>query len=208
MPAIKGKRQQRGEERRAAILEAASTLMSTRGFKGTSLAAVAEAVGVTEPGVLHHFASKEELLLAVLQQRQVADRPEIDAWSGDGGLAALQSLRLLPRAIQADPSAARILTVLSAEHLDDGSAVHEWFVERGRSVRGRIAALLRAGVERGEFKADVDCDLKAAELVAFMDGIQAQWFLDPEAIDLVAAYGSYLDALIGAIVTDEVLAAR
>lgn len=58
--------QQRGEKSREEILDAALRLMGERGYDGTSVAAVAAAVGVPKSLVFHHFGSKIGLLSAVM----------------------------------------------------------------------------------------------------------------------------------------------
>src|SRR5688500_13160874 len=127
MPAIKGKMQDRGVLRRRAILDAAVELMSSRGFRGTSLASVAEAVDLTEAGVLHYFGSKEELLTAVLEEREQTHTPEIMEWASVGGVESIRSLPNLARSIVAEPAFPRMYLVLQAEHLDDDSPTHDWF---------------------------------------------------------------------------------
>jgi AcrR family transcriptional regulator len=62
------------EERRDAILRAAATAFAHTGFAATSMEDVAAACGITKLIVYRHFASKEELYRAVLEevsQRQV-----------------------------------------------------------------------------------------------------------------------------------------
>ena len=53
---------QRGVERRARILDAALELFAEQGFILTSLPMIAELVGITHAGTLHHFGSKEGVL--------------------------------------------------------------------------------------------------------------------------------------------------
>ena len=48
------------------VLHEATRLLARHGFEGTSLQAVADAVGVKKPSVLYHFKSKEDLRQAVL----------------------------------------------------------------------------------------------------------------------------------------------
>ena len=55
-------------ERRQEILDAAVRLISERGYNGTSVQDVADAVGVTKQGVLRYFPSKDNLLAAVSRE--------------------------------------------------------------------------------------------------------------------------------------------
>ena len=57
-----------GVIRRRQIIEAATIAFARRGYTGASLREIADEVGVTVPGLLRHFASKEELLTAVLDK--------------------------------------------------------------------------------------------------------------------------------------------
>jgi AcrR family transcriptional regulator len=57
--------------RRQAILDAATRLFSSRGYADTGIDDIGEAVGITGPAVYRHFASKQELLVAVLERAVV-----------------------------------------------------------------------------------------------------------------------------------------
>jgi AcrR family transcriptional regulator len=54
--------------RREAILDAATTLFSSRGYADTGIDDIGEAVGITGPAVYRHFASKQDLLVATLER--------------------------------------------------------------------------------------------------------------------------------------------
>ena len=54
--------------RREAILDAASALFAERGYHGASLREISRRVGISHPGMLHHFSSKEVLLSAVIDR--------------------------------------------------------------------------------------------------------------------------------------------
>ena len=60
------------EDKKARILAEALTLFSTRGYVATSLADIARAADISKAGLLHHYSSKDQLLAAVLDER---DRP-------------------------------------------------------------------------------------------------------------------------------------
>lgn len=77
----------RGQQRRAAIVEAAAELMYERGVRGTSLEDVLEAAEAGKSQLYHYFTSKDDLAAAVLdhQLKQVlAQQHEfpLDTWSG------------------------------------------------------------------------------------------------------------------------------
>ena len=86
-------RRARGSDTRRAILEAAMALYARRGVKGTGLAAIGQAAGVTHAGVLYHFGSSRKLLLAVLDERDRRFwRETAEHWEGRSGLEALRQL--------------------------------------------------------------------------------------------------------------------
>jgi AcrR family transcriptional regulator len=60
-------------QRRREILEVATSLIATSGFNGIPLGRFAEACGMTKAALLHYFASKEDLLVAVLERRDELD---------------------------------------------------------------------------------------------------------------------------------------
>ena len=78
--------------RREAILDAASALFAERGYHGASLRDISRRVGISHPGMLHHFSSKEALLGAVI------DRLEAHA---QGLLDSVESLQASPQALLA-----------------------------------------------------------------------------------------------------------
>ena len=82
-----------GVIRRRQIIEAATAAFARRGYAGASLREIADEVGVTVPGLLRHFASKEELLTAVLDKwGQDTDDLLLDGkrtdWSGSNSTQA------------------------------------------------------------------------------------------------------------------------
>ncbi|MBY0279266.1 TetR/AcrR family transcriptional regulator [Candidatus Binatia bacterium] len=187
----------RRDETRRRILDAAVALYARRGVKGTGLAAIGQAAGVTHAGVLYHFGSSRKLLLAVLDERDRRFwRETADHWHGRAGLDALRQMPRLARWNRDNWELAKLFTVLEAENLDEEDDAHAYFLERRRRVRRRIQRAIEEGQRSGEIRADVDATTKADEAVAFMDGAQLNAMLDPK-VDLVAIFESYAEALVG-----------
>jgi AcrR family transcriptional regulator len=179
---------ERGRLRRLQIIDAATQLFSSGGYRGTGLAGIAAQVGVTQAGLLHHFGTKERLLEAVVEHRSEQDAPLIEEIIGDGGLGMLDRLPLLAEHNEQRPGLAQLFTVLVAENLLPDHPANATFVERYRNLREAIVSALRVGQERGEIRTDVDLDAVTRRLIATLDGLQTQWLLDPEQVSLVDSY--------------------
>lgn len=55
-----------------------------------------------------------------------------------------------------------------------------------------IADSLRTGIAQGRFRPDTDVEAHTARLVAVIDGLQQQWLVDPEAVDMAAVFRGFL----------------
>jgi AcrR family transcriptional regulator len=185
----------RGRQRREEIVDAATELFAKDGYRGTGLAAIASKVGVTQPTLLHHFGNKEGLLRAVLERRQEEDMAVTEAVLVTGGVQLLEALPAYAEHLRARAGLAHLFAVLTAENLLPEHAAHDWFVQRYRDTRSALSAAFRAGQERGEIRADVDPEAIAMRLIALLDGLQTQWLLDPEQVDLAAALKDAASAL-------------
>ncbi|WP_236572902.1 TetR/AcrR family transcriptional regulator [Streptomyces sp. GS7] len=184
-----GGREVQGAERRAAIMEAAMELIAERGYRRTSLAAIAERAGLTQQGLLHHFPTKELLLIGVLEAR---DR--WDAAAAASGAWRTGTLAQLVDYNATRPGIVQTYTVLSADSVTEDHPAREFFETRFRAVRRALAGALRA--EFGDtLPGGLTPEQAAPLLVAVMDGLQLQWLLDPENVDMPAAFRDFLTLL-------------
>jgi AcrR family transcriptional regulator len=58
----------RGSDTRGRLLHVAQSLFAERGYRGTSLRDISGRIGIKAPSLLHHFSSKEQIYLAVLDR--------------------------------------------------------------------------------------------------------------------------------------------
>lgn len=179
------------------ILDAAVRAFSAQGYEGTSMLRVADAAGLSQAGLLHHFPSKRALLLAVLQRRDDVDSATFGLPGAVEGLAALDAMADLMDHNATLRGIVQGFTALTGEAVAEHSPGREHFTARYARIRGELAAALRLGVERGEVRADADCDAIAAEVFALMDGLQVQWLHDPVAVDMPALFRAYVQRLKG-----------
>ncbi|MFF9620475.1 TetR/AcrR family transcriptional regulator [Streptomyces griseosporeus] len=177
----------RSEERRAEIVRAALEVIAERGYRGASLAAVAERVGLTQQGLLHHFPTKEALLVAVLKERDQWDAVPDSRWRVDLLASLVEYNAMRPGIIQT-------FSALLGESVTEGHPARDYFADRYRRVRESMAGVLRA--EYGEVLPNgLTPERTAPLLVAVMDGLQYQWLLDPESVDMPGAFRDFLRLL-------------
>jgi AcrR family transcriptional regulator len=77
-----------GDARREQILQTAVTLFSQRGFKGTTTKEIAKAAGVSEAIIFRHFATKDELYTAILDNKGCQDGVHRFPWEDNDELIA------------------------------------------------------------------------------------------------------------------------
>jgi AcrR family transcriptional regulator len=174
----------RSEERRAEIVGAALEVIAERGYRGASLAAVAERVGLTQQGLLHYFPTKDALLVAVLQERDRWDALPDTQWRVDLLASLVEYNTMRPAIIQT-------FSALLGESVTEDHPARAYFTERYARVRESMAAVLRT--EYGDrLPNGLTPERTAPLLVAVMDGLQYQWLLDPESVDMPGAFRDFL----------------
>jgi AcrR family transcriptional regulator len=184
----------RGRTQRDRVLRAAMDIFSAQGYRGASLDAVAEAVGMTRQGLLHYFPSKVQLLLGVLELRQELDHERVEQmFERSHGIAEV--LITLVRRNQVQPELIRMFTVLAAESVDADHPGHDWFVERYRGLRARMTERIAAEQRAGALSGALTAGSIATLLIAVMDGLQIQHLLDPGAVDMVEPLEDLLNRL-------------
>ncbi|MFF1876047.1 TetR/AcrR family transcriptional regulator, partial [Kitasatospora herbaricolor] len=132
-------------ERRRQIVDEAYRMFATRGYHASSLREIAGAAGISLSNLQHHFASKEELLLAVLERRDEAPAAETaDADNADAAenAAVPFDAAIVARAAANEriPGLIALYSVLSAEGVTDGHPGREFFLRRYDSLRAGYTA--------------------------------------------------------------------
>ncbi len=184
----------KGEDRRQRILAVAQRLLTRNGSRGTTLGQIAQQAGVSPAGLLHHFESKDQLLHAVLDARDADDEA-----SADRSADVLEELDKVTERFRRAPEMIGMFTVLLMENLDLGAPLYDRFLRRYRSAVDTVAAGIRRGQRTGRYRADVDAAVKAAEIVAFLYGMETSWLLDP-SIRLNEVFREYIGSLTGQLI--------
>lgn len=186
--------------RREEILRAAMETFGARGYYNGSLTEVAERVGMTHAGVLHHFGSKDRLLLEVLEYRDRSDVEHLEGRQPPGGLNLFHHLVKTARLNAQRPGIVQTYAVLSAEAVTEAHPGQDWFRDRYTELRRMVTEALAEVCADDDPPDPADLSAAAASVLAVMDGLQIQWLLDPEAVDLAQATAFAIDAILASAI--------
>ena len=187
-----------GRARRERIVAEATRLFGRVGFHSATVLEIAAQCGISRAGLLHHFPTKESLLRAVLEER---DRAELARFRENGsaardGLGVLRGMIDLAEFNSKASGIIELYTVLSAEASAPDHPAHDYFVDRYRRIRaGTIWGLTRAQAE-GYLVEGTDITSTAIELTALIDGLQIQWLLAPDEVDMAGQLRKRIEQLV------------
>lgn len=180
----------KGEDRKQRILDVAQRLLARNGWRNTTLSQIAKEAGVTSAGLLHHFESKEQLLHAVLDARDADDAEHAYQHTGDLAEAIASAAERFYRS----PELVGTFAVLMAENIATDAPLHDRLVDRYRAAVEIIAQRIRIGQSEGRYRQDVNPVIKAVEILAFVNGMETSWLLDP-TIPLTDVFREYSRSL-------------
>jgi AcrR family transcriptional regulator len=155
---------------RQRILDQATRLFASRGFNGTSVQAIAEAVGIRKPSLLYHFRSKDALRQGVLDQMLTHwkdELPKVLNAASTGKDRFATGLGAVTSFFVADPNRARLVV---REMLDAPESVQKLLDEHFRPWTSMIADYIRTGQKAGSIRSDVDPESWVVQVVTMCIG--------------------------------------
>ena len=186
-------------EKREQILRAAVEIFGNKGSANGTLADVAEQVGMTHAGVLHHFGSKQRLMLEVLSYRDRSDVAGLAQKHIPDGAELFVHLVRTAVANEMRPGIVQVYTVLSAESVTEGHAARDHFHRRYTTLRREISDAFHELCEQEGVTDPATIRSAAASILAVMDGLQLQWLLDPDAVELAEATAFAIRAIVNGV---------
>jgi AcrR family transcriptional regulator len=164
-------------QRRGELTREAARLFAERGFHGTSMGDLAQALGVQKGSLYSLTGSKQELLFETMREGALAFHAALDAVPDDA--PALERVRLALRGhLRVVSEQLDVATVFTREwrYLEDG--YREQIREERRRYEDRWRRLFQEGVESGGFRTDLDTG--AAALLVLSAANWAYTWLTPD----------------------------
>lgn len=166
----------KGVAKREEILTTALDVIAREGYRGASVKVLAEAVGLSQAGLLHYFDSKDELFTEILRKR---DEHDLATYRAEADEDPLRVFLQVMRHNAEVPGLVELYTRLAAEASDPTHPAHRFFVERRASMSALFDDVVREGMRAGRYPDSVDPAAFSIVLTALADGLQTLWLRDP-----------------------------
>lgn len=150
---------QKGQQTRAAILDAALGMASHMGLEGLSIGALAEVTGMSKSGVFAHFGSREELQISVIREYHARFEeevffPAIDEPRGLPRLAALFERWIRRVSVELDSGC---IYISGAVEFDDRPGpVRDALASMVGAWHAALERAIRIAIEQGHLRPDTD----------------------------------------------------
>ena len=199
-------RKEKQAHTRECLMRSAASVFARRGLQQASIDEVAEHAGFTKGAFYANFKSKEELFLAMLDERFAKRIEDIEAVIADESTAAQKARRAgdaFAKSLRADPEWERLFFEFSA-YAARNEDFRQEFVTRYRAMRDGIAAALRAHAEEMGKEAAMPFDQVAAMTCVMSNGFHLEKMLEGDEVadelyeTMLMIFFAGLDALKGA----------
>lgn len=181
----------KGTAKREEILQHAIDAFGRTGYHGTSMREIAQACGLSQAGLLHHFPSKEAILMAIVE-----DREQQQGTFGEMEVIYTPEwqdfyIRQVEENIK-NEAVTRLWSNMLGEAIDVAHPAHEYFKERYKRSRTNFEQNISKA--NGRDVPNREDKLKAQILIAIWDGLENQWLLD-ESFDMMPAFQYSLEMI-------------
>ena len=195
----------KGVAKREEILTTALEVIAREGLGRTSVRELADAVGLSQAGLLHYFDSKEELYTAVLRKRDQVNAEKfaalrstrsdtVDGTNVDDANAVVASLIDVIRQAADVPGLAQLFARLSVDAAAPEHPAHDFFVDRRRVLGELLVPAISTLQIEGRIVDTVPAATLATIVHALADGLQTHWLLEPE-LDMAGTICALFTAL-------------
>lgn len=183
---------QKGQQTRAAILEAALGLASHMGLEGLSIGALAEVTQMSKSGVFAHFGSREELQISVIREYHARFEEEVffPAVRAPRGLPRLRELfERWVRRVSVEIDSGCIYISGAVEFDDRPGPVRDALASMVRAWHAALEKAIRIAIEEGQLRPETDATQMLFEVHGLILALHhdARFLRTPGALDRARA---------------------
>ncbi|MDP6980818.1 MAG: TetR/AcrR family transcriptional regulator [Myxococcota bacterium] len=173
MPKVVDPANQRDE-----IRDAARRVFAERGVRGTGLAHVAKAAGMGRSSLYHYYPDKDSLLADMVSEMLEQEEQVFRACLSEAGTPIARIEQLARACAALFPEWASFGRVFMDLRLQDAREMGGFF----QAIRSGLASVIAEGQRDGSIAGEPAAEVQASILMAAIDGLLLQYFIDEEAL--------------------------
>lgn len=147
-------------ERREQILAAAAEAFRAKGYQATGISDIAARLGSDRANVYYYFASKQEIYFTLVRQAVEANVADVEAAAAETGSPTAKLVRVIESLATSFDTHYPYLHLYVQEDMrrisEEGSETEQHLRDLGRRYDAALLTIVRAGVARGEIRAEID----------------------------------------------------
>jgi AcrR family transcriptional regulator len=177
------RRQEQRQLTRAHLLDAAERVFAREGFRGASIAAIAEEAGYSHGAIYSNFNGKEDLFLVLVEERidaRLAKVYQVADAALSGGGEPLEAARRFVAMLQQERDAVLLLVDFWNQAVRDPTAAAK-FAERHARLRALIGRIVEGIARDTGAELALPRDHVATALIALANGFAIERLADPAA---------------------------
>lgn len=173
------------EQTRQDLLDAALTIFSQKGYTATRLEDIAKAAGVTRGAIYHHFGSKSDLFLALLEEATAVGNSAIDQAVSEGGTFVEVLSRILVYTFNLLEDDRRFSEVVALQlTTPDVEALDQRRYDEAQELVQSISGFFRVIIEQGELRPGLDPEIAARAFLGYQNGLAILWLANRQAFSI------------------------
>ena len=173
----------KGKAKRAEILDVALEVIARDGYSAATVKNLAEAVGLSQNGLLHYFGSKDALFAEILRHEDAIAAQRFDPATTDFASDLVDRMLAAIETEIASPGMTQLTLRVTGEATETDHLAHEFLRDRYTGIRSVVHdAVVRLQAE-GRISTTLDPTAVATLVFASWDGLRIQWMYD-DTIDI------------------------
>ncbi len=182
----------RGERRRQQILDAATGLFIDPGYRATSLRDIATAAGMSHPGLLRHFAGKDDVLRELVERFETGNQLWIQAQEDAANPVTVMDIA---RRNAEHPGYLALFSALAGEATTTTHPAHGHMADRYAQMRSYADQAARSTRPHFRLGTGRDVSAESIRLVAGWDGLQVLQLYLPDRVEVVRELDAHQQAV-------------
>ena len=180
-------------EVRRKILEVCIEAFGSSGFHGATMKDIARRAGISQSGLAHHFPTKADLLIGVLQERAEQEARVIYG-AARFPLISRQHANIVDNEHRA--GLIQLHSIISSEATSPEHPAHLIYRGRYDNLRQELTREFAELRELGRLRVDTTPEVLADLFVAVIDGLQVQWLYNAEAVSMSRDFREFLKLVV------------